>query len=654
MVGFAAVALISVSDVSLRLGPRTLFSGLDLGVEPKDRLGVVGPNGAGKSTLLRILAGKLTPDGGSVRLRKGIRVGYLAQEHGTAEDESLVEHLLGGAPGRDELEAEIESLEAAIASTTDEAEQTDLAGQLSELHEALVDLDRRFGRHEAERILSGLGFSNAELERPVESFSGGWRMRAALGRILFERNDVLLLDEPTNHLDVPSIEWLSNFLSDRRQALVLTSHDRTFLNRHIDRVASLEVEGVRTFRGDYDAYLEQRAQELEFLEAAWAKSEKRQKELEAFVTRFKAKATKARQAQSKQKLIEKMKAETADIPKPRQTLTIRFPPVTRTGDQVIRVRDLTFGYGEKPVLRDVNLTVTRGERVALVGVNGSGKSTLLKLLGGELEAGKGTITLGKGVERRYFAQHHAETLADGDTILNSVWAAHDQLSQTAVRSLCGAFLFGGDEVEKPVGVLSGGERSRVALARILARPGNVLLLDEPTNHLDTDAADALTESLADFDGTVVFVSHSFRFIDRLATELWEVRNGSVVPFMGTFAEYLTSLHAAQSDLYARNGSGSASSGQSKAERMAEREAKKERARMLRRLERDVEAAEMQVTKAEAEVQRLEAELSRPEVHTDPSRSAELGAAFERAQAKAEAALERWTGLQTELESIPEP
>jgi len=642
------MSLVAAQGVSLRFGSKVLFEDVDLAVDRGDRLGVVGPNGTGKSTLLRMIAGRQAPDGGAIRRVRGLRVGYLAQEHGEVGEDTLVDYVLEGAPGREALEAEIADLQTALESATEPDEQTELGGRLAEQHESLAELDQRFGRHEAERILSGLGFEGPDLRRPITAFSGGWRMRAALARLLFERNDVLLLDEPTNHLDVPSIEWLTDFLQGAQQTLVLTSHDRTFLNRHIDRVASLEVEGLRTYRGNYDQYVSQREEELEYLEARWAKSEKRQKELEAFVTRFKAKASKARQAQSKQKLIDKMQAEAQDLPRPRRALAIRFPTTRRCSDHVMRIEGLSFAYGATPVLQDIDQIIHRQQRIALVGANGAGKSTLLKLLAGELEPTTGRIELGTHVEPRYFAQHQADTLADDHSVLQAVWSGHEDLSQTEVRTLCGSFLFSGDDVEKPVGVLSGGERARVALARILAKPGNLLLLDEPTNHLDTDAADALTESLAAYDGTIVFVSHSFAFIDRLATELWDVGGQRVERFFGGFEDYLAALRERQKELYRAS---ACTPAPDKRARMVEREEKKARARDRRRLERDVEALETRVGQLEAQVGDLERALADPDTHADPNRSRSLTAEYERARAAREDAVEAWTEAQLALEAL---
>ncbi|MEO1339057.1 MAG: ABC-F family ATP-binding cassette domain-containing protein, partial [Myxococcota bacterium] len=358
-----------------------------------------------------------------------------------------------------------------------------LSQRLADLNQELLALDQHYAPHHAQRILVGLGFTEADFGRPVSALSGGWRMRAALAALLFQRPDVMLLDEPTNHLDMPSVHWLDGFLSSVRQAVVLTCHDRRFLNRHISRVASLELDGLKTFKGNYDEYLEQRKLVLEYLEARSKKDEQRQKELEAFVTRFRAKASKARQAQSKAKQIEKLEAQRIDVPTIRRTMSVKFAEAPKSSDTVVRLEGLSFAYGSKPIFNNQDLLIRRGQRIALVGVNGAGKTTLLKLVAGELTPHTGDLQWGKNVLPSYFAQHHAESLSPDRTVIDEVWRGAPDRSQTDIRTLCGAFLFSGDDVEKPTGVLSGGERARVAMARMLARPANFLMLDEPTNHL---------------------------------------------------------------------------------------------------------------------------------------------------------------------------
>ena len=408
--------LLTIDDLHLAFGARRIFSGESLAVEPGERLGVVGPNGTGKSTLLKILAGTVTPDGGHVSRAKGIRVGYLAQEHGEVGDGPLLDSVLATAPGREPIEERLAATEAALAETEDVESQMALSQELADLNQELLSLDQHYAPHHAQRILVGLGFSQNDFDRPVTALSGGWRMRAALASLLFQRPDVMLLDEPTNHLDMPSVHWLDGFLASVRQAVVLTCHDKRFLNRHVSRVASLELDGLKTFKGNYDEYLEQRTLAFEYLEARAKKDEQRQKELEAFVTRFRAKASKARQAQSKAKQIEKLEAQRIELPKLRRTVAIRFPSAPKSAETVVKVEGLTFGYGASPLFQDLNLSIRRGQRVALVGVNGAGKTTLLKLVAGELEAQSGAIAWGRNVLSSYFAQHHAESLDPDRTI----------------------------------------------------------------------------------------------------------------------------------------------------------------------------------------------------------------------------------------------
>ncbi|MCA9552888.1 MAG: ABC-F family ATP-binding cassette domain-containing protein [Myxococcales bacterium] len=651
----------NADDLHLHYGPRTIFDGATLAVEPRDRLGVVGPNGTGKSTLLKILAGQLTPDGGQITRAKGIRVGYLAQEHGDPGEGRLLESVLATAPGKDQVEARLHEVEAELHGTHDEEEQLALAQELADLTARLTALEEDFAPHRAQRILVGLGFSQDDFQRPVKEFSGGWRMRAALAALLFQQPDVLLLDEPTNHLDMPSVHWLSGFLKTVRHAVVLTCHDKGFLNAHVTRVASLELEGVRTFRGNYDAYLEQRELDLEHLERRIEKEAQRKKELEAFVERFKAKASKARQAQSKAKAIERLEADRVDIPQVRRPMRIEFPPCERAADPVIRVEGLRFGYTQVPLFEGLDLTVRRGDRIAIVGANGMGKTTLLRLIGGELTPDAGSIKLGRNAAMSYFAQHHAEDLVAGRSVLQEVWAAQPDMAQTRVRSILGSFLFSGDDVEKPVEVLSGGEKARVALARILAAPKNVLLMDEPTNHLDTESADKLTESLEAYDGTILFVSHNLDFARRLSTLVWDVSRGKVETYPGSLGDYLDHLGQLEVSLEASLGGGGAAAAvaevvpDDKAARMAARQEKKakeaEHRKTLGRLTREIEALEAQIARLEAEQAELEATLADPATHADSERSRKASLRYEKVKAALEAAMESWTEKEAEREGL---
>jgi ATP-binding cassette, subfamily F, member 3 len=644
--------LLSLDGLCLAFGRRTIFEEDNLAVERGDRLGIVGPNGTGKTTLFRILADEMTPDSGRVVRAKGCRIGYLAQEiGGEPMPGSLLSCILETAPGREVIEARLEEVQAALESSADTEEQIQLSEELAELHSELADLDQTFGPHQAKRILIGLGFAQDDFERPLAQFSGGWRMRAHLASLLYQRPDVLLLDEPTNHLDMPSVNWLSSFIGGFKHAVVLTCHDKEFLNRHIKRVASLEVEGIRTFRGNYDRYLEQRALDLEYLEARIAKNEQRKKELEAFVERFKAKATKARQAQSRVRMIEKLEEQHEELPQLRRSISIRFEPVPRAAEWVIRTSELGFAFHpDRPLFDGLQLAVRRGERIAIVGKNGAGKTTLLKLLASELTADRGAIELGQHVELSYFAQHHAESLDPSKTVLEQVWEIAPDYSETRVRDLCGAFLFSGDDVQKAVGVLSGGEKTRVALARILLRPGNVLLLDEPTNHLDTQSAEKLTDSLATYDGTLIFVSHNLDFARRLSTTVWNVRDGMVEVLPGSLADYLERLTKEQTEREAELGGKKPAVSADKAARIEAREKQAEKQRKLNAMVKKVEEAEKAVAKLEQEQASLEGELADPATHADLDRSKQLAARYQKVQAELTAALDRWTDLSAKLEA----
>jgi ATP-binding cassette, subfamily F, member 3 len=647
------MSLLAARELFVQLGTKIIFDGDDASVEPGDRLGIVGPNGSGKSTLLRLFAGQMEPEGGEIVRQRGLRVGYLAQELPEADDVALLDSVLAGAPGKAAIAERIEQLEQALEGDTDPVRHAELAARLADLHVEHGDLERRFAPHRAAKILIGLGFTEAQFRASLREFSGGWRMRAELARLLFEQPEVLLLDEPTNHLDMPSVAWLDRFLDSFPSALVLICHDRTFLNRHVRRVLSFEVEGLRAYKGDYDEYKRLRALELEHLEARAKKDEAKRKDLEAFVERFRAKATKARQAQSKMRLIEKMQENAVEIPKPRRTIALDFPPPPKSSDPVCEIEGLGHSYGAKRVFSGFDGTVRERDRIAIVGLNGAGKTTLLRLLAGELTLAEGKAKFGVNVEKRYFAQHHSEALRREATILEEVWAVAPQLGQSQVRGILGAFLFSDDEVEKSIGVLSGGEKARVALAKLLVRPGNVLLLDEPTNHLDTESAQRLTESLQRFAGTILFVSHNLDFAKALATKVWDVRDGRVIAYPGTLADYLDKLHRDQDDAAARfaadddsPGSSRGPSQEAKAERVLAREDEKQKKRRREKLTRRIAELETTLAALEAEKSQLDVKLGDAATWQDPEvanaasrRHAEVVAAIEAGYAEWERANE---------------
>lgn len=658
------MSLIVARDLFVQLGTKIVLDDDNATVERGDRVGIVGPNGAGKSTLLKLLSGRLEPESGEIVRQRGLRVGYLAQELPAGGAISLLDSVLAGAPRKAEIQSRIAEIESALETDPDPERHTELAERLADLHVELADLERMFAPHKAAKILIGLGFREEQFTLSLSEFSGGWRMRAELARLLFEQPEVLLLDEPTNHLDMPSVAWLDRFLDAFPSALVLICHDREFLNRHIKRVISFEVEGLRTYKGDYDEYRRLRALELENLEARAEKDEAKRKQLEAFVTRFRAKASKARQAQSKMRLIEKMQEDSVELPKPRKSIALEFPPPPKSSDPVAEIEGVGHAYGAKRVFAGFDATLREHDRVAIVGLNGAGKTTLLKLLAGELPFVEGRVKFGVNVEKRYFAQHHAEALRKNATILEEVWAVAPHLGQSQVRGILGAFLFSDEEVEKPIGVLSGGEKARVALAKLLVRPGNVLLLDEPTNHLDTESAQRLTESLQRFGGTILFVSHNLDFAKALATRVWDVRDGRVSVYPGSLRDYLDKLKRDQDAAAARfsdadDGARSSSSQREvdampldKAARIQAREEEKQRKRQRAKLEKRISELESRLTELETEKARLDHELGDPALWQDSAKAEKTSARHRAVVAEIESTLAEWETAGNDLAALP--
>ncbi len=535
------MAVLSCSNINLSFGARVILENVSFAVDNSDRIGLVGSNGRGKTTLLRIVAREQKADTGDIVLASGARMGYLPQEIRVESTQPLLDFVHHAAGDRNQLEAEIRTVEASLEATCDDVEQAELAMRLADLHERMILFDSLYSVHEAEQILDGLGFRQKDLTRPLAEFSGGWKMRALLGSLLFLKPDILLLDEPTNHLDLPSLAWLDTWLAGYRGAYIMISHDRDFLDRHVRRVFSLEPEGFRQYRGNYSDSRRMREEEEVVLENRKKNLDRSRKEAERFIERFKAQATKARQAKSKAKMLKKMEA--IDIPLEEQRIKFRFPAVERTGDRVLQVQDLSKSFGDLHLYRDLCATVTRCERIGIVGVNGAGKTTLLRLLSGELSPDAGKVSWGSNVQIVYYAQHHADALQLDANVLEEVRRGAPHLGDTRVRSILGAFLFRGDDVEKIVSVLSGGEKARVALAKLLVTPGNVLLMDEPTNHLDLESAELLAEALSEYEGTMLFVSHNRSFIDRLATRIWEIDDGKIHVYPGNLTEYMGHLAA---------------------------------------------------------------------------------------------------------------
>ncbi|AFE10995.1 ABC transporter ATP-binding protein [Corallococcus coralloides DSM 2259] len=649
------MSLVIAQDISLAYGKKVLFDEDNFTLGPRDRVGLVGANGTGKSSLMKIIAGASQPDGGTVQYSRRARAGYLPQEIAGLPEGTVVEAVMSTVPGRDSLESRLKDTEAALAASTDEEEQLELAQTLADLHAELDDFENRYGRHHAERILKGLGFKDADLSKPTQALSGGWRMRAALAGLLLQDPDLLLLDEPTNHLDVPTLAWFDGFLRRSNKAMVLISHDRDFLNRQINRVVSLEMEGVREYAGNYEDYKRQRAEEMVLLQARAEKVEQRRAELQGFIDRFGAKATKAKQAQSRAKMLAKL--EKVQVLEERQTMKFRFPEVERSGRDVVLMEGITKRYGPLTVYDGLNARLERGQRIAVVGANGAGKTTLLKMVAGELAPDSGKVTLGHNVVVGYYAQHHADKLDRRNTIIEEVRPLAADKPESYVRGVLGAFLFSGDDVDKPIGVLSGGERARVALAKLLLIPSNFLLMDEPTNHLDLDSSEMLIEALKLYGGTLLFVSHNRSFINNLCTHVWEVADGKLTSHAGNLDEYLyhqeqVRLAAEGADTSAPSGKGAAAGAagpvSEKDRKRLEAEARQRRSVVEGPIKKEIAKLEERIAKVEAEQKEREAQLADPVLYNDFARAKPLMDAHRTGKEELEDLYARWEAAQEKL------
>jgi ATP-binding cassette subfamily F protein 3 len=529
--------MLSLQHAGKRFGQRVLFLEADWLIRNDEKTALVGANGAGKSTLMKILAGQETLDYGTLDQTRGISIGYLPQEGLQLTGRSVFDECLAVFDELHEMQREVERLAGQIAELDHEsAEYQSAAERYSLLQDRFHALDGYALDAQVGSVLTGLGFDKEDWPRQTDEFSGGWQMRIALAKLLLAKPLLLLLDEPTNHLDLETRNWLEEYLKGYPFGYILISHDRYFLDVTIDRTVEIWNKRLTIYQGNYTKYLKQKDERREQLRAAYRNQKERIEHLEAFINRFRYQATKAKQVQSRIKELEKI--ERIEIPEEEPAIHFRFPQPPPSGRIVAEAEGLAKSYGPKPVFAGARFNIERGDRVALVGVNGAGKSTLIKLLTGEEAPTDGSVRLGHNVVAEYFAQDQYKVLDPEARMLDDISRAARRVPESQLRSLLGCFLFSGDDVFKPLGVLSGGERNRYALARILVSTSNFLLLDEPTNHLDMRAKDVLLEALAGYSGTVIFVSHDRYFIDRLATRVLEIENGAVAAYEGNYEDYL--------------------------------------------------------------------------------------------------------------------
>jgi ATP-binding cassette, subfamily F, member 3 len=604
--------MVQLSSAGKHFGPKTLFEGLDWLLTPGQRVGLVGGNGTGKSTLLKILAGLETLDAGSLSSAKGTTFGYLPQDGLSLSGRTVMEECLSVFERLLDIEKEMEALQHQMA----ELDHT------SEEYQRVIDryhrIETEFHGHEgysleaqAGAVLNGLGFSREDAKRPTGEFSGGWQMRLALAKLLLIKPDLLLLDEPTNHLDLEARNWLEQYLNDYPGAFVLVSHDRYFLDVTVNKILEIWNRRTNFYTGNYDKFLKQKTERRDQLVAAAKTQQDRIQHLEVFINRFRYTATKAKQVQSRIKELEKI--ERIELPPDEKTIHFTFPQPPASGRNVAEFQGVAKSYGEKQVFSRVNFFIHRGDRVGLVGVNGAGKSTLIKLLAGAEPATSGECRLGHNVQVDYFAQDQYKALDPEARLIDDLASvAPAALSgQTQLRSLLGSFLFSADDAFKRIGVLSGGERNRYALARMLLQPPNFLLLDEPTNHLDLQAKDVLLEALRKFTGTVVFVSHDRYFIDALATRIFEIEGGEVRDYPGNYEDYLWQKeHGAQAKEADSTGAGNPPADAAPADHKApETPHAKRNPLLVRKMEDRRDELEEGIARCEAEITTHELELA---------------------------------------------
>ncbi len=646
--------MLTISQLTKSFGGRILFEEASLQVNRGDRVGLVGPNGAGKSTLFSLILNEAAPDEGRVSLERAATIGFLPQESAPVGDETVLELACAISP-------EMAHAQRVLKSAAEDS---------PEHHEAARVFDENDGwrlEPKAKRILAGLAFRESDFARPAKALSGGWVMRAHLARLLVQEPDLLLLDEPTNHLDLESLVWFQEYLRSYQGAILIISHDREFLNALVDSIVEIAHRRLNRYRGNWDNYVEQKAARQEQQMAAYKNQQREIASLQEFADRFRAKASKASQAQSKLKQIERMEKIEAPLAR-EKTVHFRFPQPPRSGHRVITLKDIDHAYDDLVVYRGMNFEAERGQRTVLVGPNGAGKSTLLKILGGVLPVQRGTRELGHNVKVGYFAQYRVEMLNPRQTVLESVRDVPNPVSEQTARTVLGSFLFRGDDVFKSIAVLSGGEKTRLALVKLLLDPPNLLLMDEPTTHLDIGSIDALITALAQFEGTLIFISHDVHFIRAIAKNVLHISAGNLTPYAGDYDYYLEKSRAisaraaltageklqnAQPEQTAATKAESSGPGmrEMREQKRAEAEQRKAEAKVKRDREKRVRDLEMHILGLETRQKQIAAELEKPETYQTGGAAMQLNRELMTLNEDVERLTREWEALTAENTQI---
>lgn len=640
--------MISINQLTVDFGGFRLFENITYNITPKDRLGLAGKNGAGKSTMLKIIAGLQDPSEGTVSIPKEYKIGYLPQHMTHQNTRTVFEEAEMAFGELKALQSEIEDMNASLAERTD-YESDDYMSFLDKLHEKTERLSMMGGGNyhaEIELTLKGLGFERSDFSRNTSEFSGGWRMRIELAKILLSKPDIFLLDEPTNHLDIESIQWLEDFLKDYSGAVVIISHDKAFLDHVTNRTIEIVLGKIYDYKANYSKYLELRQERFEQQMNAYKNQQKMIEDTEKFIERFRYKATKAVQVQSRIKQLEKIdRIEVDEFD--HSALHIKFPPAPHSGAITVKGKGVTKAYGEHVVLEDVDFEVARGEKIAFVGRNGEGKTTMARMIMRELDH-KGEVILGHNVKIGYFAQNQADLLNPEDTVFDTIDKVAVGDIRTKIRDLLGAFMFSGEDVDKKVAVLSGGEKTRLAMVRLLLEPVNLLVLDEPTNHLDIRSKELLKRAIINFDGTVIVVSHDREFLDGLVTKVYEFRNKKMKEHLGGIYEFLQYRKLENlKEIEAQTPRNETKEPSTTKEVRLSYEQQKELSRKRNKIEKIIKDAEAKIEALEQEIANIEAEMS----SCDNNRAIELSTLFEEKNKQLENEMQRWEEASEQLFSL---
>lgn len=643
--------MITLSNLSLQFGGKYLFKDVNLRINSGDKYSLVGANGTGKSSLLKILSGELQPESGTIHKQKNISIGYLPQDHVTHAGRTLLDEASSALTDIKHLQQKEEIITNSLNKSVSEEERDDLVHQLGEIHHRLEELDSYSATSKVEKILTGLGFEENDFNRMTEEFSGGWQMRIALAKILISQNDVLLMDEPTNHLDIDSLSWLIYFLQSFEGALIIVSHDRNFINSVTDKTIELYLNKLSIFKGNFDAYLKFKDQRDEELIHKHQLQQKQIKETERFIERFRYKNTKAKQVQSRIKQLEK--TERIELPESVDEIELSFPDAPPSGKVNIELQSLTKSYGSNVVLEDIDFTINRGDKIAFVGPNGAGKTTLSKIIAGILDFENGKRIVGHNTLISYYAQDIADDLNPDLDILDSVYGITNEKNIGQLRSLLGSFLFKGDDVFKKVSVLSGGEKSRVALCKLLLRKANLLILDEPTNHLDFSSKAVLQKALINFNGSLVIVSHDIDFLEPIVNKVTDIRNRNVTLYEGGIDYYFSKRESLLSETGNERENIQDKKDIRKDQKRREAELRQKKYKATKNLKEEILVIEKKITSLEKEEKELEKQLADNTIYNNVDLAKAISERFGIVKKELEDLMNKWTEISSKLMEIEE-